>query len=51
VAGGSEYRGSVREVESGAFRSFRDWSELADFMIARMEEDERGQTARIEVTR
>jgi hypothetical protein len=29
VTGGSEYRGSVREVISGAFCNFRDWSELA----------------------
>ena len=39
VVGGSEYRGSVREVISGAFRNFRDWSELASFMMAQMEED------------
>ncbi len=44
VAGGSEYRGSVRDVVSGAFRNFRDWPELAAFMIERMEEDEPGQT-------
>ena len=43
LAGGSEYRGSVREVVSGAFRSFRDWSDLTAFLIARVEEDERGQ--------
>jgi hypothetical protein len=35
--GGSEYRGSVREVASGAFRSFRDWSDLVAFMVARIE--------------
>jgi hypothetical protein len=40
VAGGSEYRGSARDVVSGAFRSFRDWSDLAAFMIERVEEDE-----------
>ncbi len=39
-AGGSEYRGSVREVISGANRNFREWSELASFMMAQMEEDE-----------
>ena len=39
AASGSEYRGSVREVISGAFRNFRDWSELASFMMAQMEED------------
>ena len=41
-ANGLEYRG--REVVSGAFRNFRDWSELVDFMIEQMEEDEPGQT-------
>jgi hypothetical protein len=34
---GSEYRGSVRDVTSGAFRSFRDWSDLVAFMVARIE--------------
>ncbi|MGH2532665.1 MAG: hypothetical protein ACRDJW_10205 [Thermomicrobiales bacterium] len=43
VAGGAEFRGSVRDVVSGAFRGFRDWSDLAAFMIARMEEDEDAQ--------
>jgi len=42
VAGGSEYRGSVREVISGAFRSFRNFSDLAAFMIERVEEDDPG---------
>ena len=41
VASGREYRGSVRDVVGGAFRDFRDWSDLTAFMIARMEEDER----------
>ena len=40
VAGGWEYRGSVRDVVSGAYRNFRDWSDLAAFMIACWEEDE-----------
>ena len=39
-AGGSEYRGSVREVISGANRNFREWSELASFMMAQLEGDE-----------
>jgi hypothetical protein len=39
-AGGSEYRGSVREVLSGANRNFREWSELVSFMMAQIEEDE-----------
>jgi len=38
--GGSEYRGSVRKVISGANRNFRDWSELVSFMMAQMEGDE-----------
>jgi hypothetical protein len=40
VAGDAEYRGSVREVVSGADRNFRDWSELAAFMMAQLDEDE-----------
>ena len=40
VTGGSEYRGSVREVISGANRNFREWSELASFMMAQLEGDE-----------
>jgi hypothetical protein len=46
AAGGSEYRGSVRDVVSGAFRGFRTWSDLTAFMIARIEEDERARTGR-----
>ena len=42
VAGGWEYRGSVRDVVSGAFRNFRDWSDLTAFMALRLEEDEPG---------
>lgn len=38
AAGAAEYRGSVREVTSGAFRNFRDWSDLTEFMIAWVEE-------------
>jgi hypothetical protein len=45
VAGGSEYRGSARDVVSGAYRGFRDWSDLAAFMIERVEEDDPGQRA------
>ena len=40
VAGGVEYRGSVRDVASGAFRGFRDWSDLVAFLTDRMEEDQ-----------
>ena len=38
AVGAAEYRGSVRDVTSGAFRSFRDWSDLIEFMIAWVEE-------------
>jgi hypothetical protein len=48
VANGREYRGNVQEVVSGAFRSFRDWSELIAFMVAQMEEEDRIQTRRME---
>jgi hypothetical protein len=39
VAGGAEYRGSVREATSGAFRNFRDWPELVAFMVDRIEDE------------
>jgi hypothetical protein len=42
VGGGSEYRGSARDVISGAFCSFRVWSDLTAFMVARLEQDEPG---------
>jgi hypothetical protein len=42
AAGRPEYRGSARDVVSGAFCSFRDWSDLAAFMVARLEEREAG---------
>ena len=51
VAGGSEFRGSVREVTSGASRNFRDWSDLTAFMIERMEEDEPGHRDQREPTK
>jgi hypothetical protein len=51
VAGGWEYRGSARDVVSGAFRNFRDWSDLAAFMIERVEEDEPGNRDRWEPTK
>jgi hypothetical protein len=40
AAVGPEYRGSVRDVASGAYRNFRDWSDLAAFMVVRIEEAE-----------
>ncbi len=49
MAGGSEHRGTARDLTSGAFRNFRDWSELVAFMIARLEEDENAQAGRAEV--
>jgi hypothetical protein len=42
LAGGSEYRGSVRDVSTDGFRAFRDWSDLIAFMVARVEQDESG---------
>jgi hypothetical protein len=38
VAGGTELRGSARDVVSGAFASFRTWTELETFLAARMGE-------------
>ena len=42
LAGGSEYRGSVRDVMTDGFRGFRDWSDpdLVAFMVARVEQNE-----------
>ncbi len=34
-----EHRGSVRDVESGAFCNFRQWSDLSAFLVARVDED------------
>ncbi len=48
VDGGWEYRGSVRDVVSGAFRNFRDWSDLAAFVTEQVEEDEPGHGDRWE---
>jgi hypothetical protein len=48
VADGAEYRGSVRDVTSGGFRSFREWSDLAAFMIERVDEDESGRSGQWE---
>jgi hypothetical protein len=42
IADGEEYRGSVRAITSGAFRGFRDWSDLVTFLTEQME-DERAQ--------
>ena len=48
VATGPEFRGTVRDVVTGAFRNFRDWSDLAAFMVARMEETEGAHAAHSE---
>lgn len=37
---GTEFRSNVRDVTSGATRSFRAWSDVADFLMARVEENE-----------
>jgi hypothetical protein len=36
---GSEHRGSVRNVASGAFRNFREWSDLTSFLDAQIESE------------
>lgn len=46
--GGSEYRGTVRELATDAFRSFRDWSDLVAFMVARLEQEAVARRARAE---
>lgn len=51
LAGGSEYRGSVRDVTTGAFRAFRDWSDLVAFMVARFERHESVRDTRAEEVR
>ena len=47
-ADGLEYRGSARDLATGVFCSFRDWSDLTAFLIARMDEDERADLGRAE---
>ena len=39
LSGGSEYRGSVRDVKTDAFRAFNNWSDLIAFMVARIEHE------------
>jgi hypothetical protein len=36
IGDATEYRGQVRDVVSGAYRGFRHWSELTEFMEARV---------------
>jgi len=45
LSSGSEYRGSVRDVATDAFRSFRDWSDLVAFMVARVEQQQQSARA------
>lgn len=40
LASGSEYRGSVRDVRTNAYRTFRDWSDLVAFMVSRLEQED-----------
>jgi hypothetical protein len=44
----SKYRGCVRDVGGGAYRNFREWSDLAAFMMARMDEDASVRSGRTE---
>ena len=48
VAGGSEYRGSVRDIRTDAFRGFRDWSDLVAFMVSRIEQRECRRDGQVE---
>lgn len=43
VPGGTEYRGHVRDVTSGAWRNFRDWSDAQSFVIAQVDEQEQSR--------
>ncbi len=38
LAGGSGYRGTVRDVLTDGYRGFRDWSDLVAFIVARVEQ-------------
>lgn len=39
VEDGSEHRGNVRDVATGAFRNFREWSDLTAFLSAQIKEE------------
>lgn len=43
VGDGMEQRGRVRDVTSGAFRNFREWSDLTKFLTAQIDEERDGQ--------
>lgn len=38
VDGADEHRGQVRDVDSGAFTAFRDWSRLTSFLAEQLDE-------------
>jgi hypothetical protein len=38
VGQGTEHRGSVRDVATGAHRSFRQWSDLTSFLVEQVQE-------------
>jgi hypothetical protein len=42
--GGVEYRGSVRDVVSGAWLHFRDWSDAQSFVTQQVDQHEREST-------
>ncbi|HEX2126350.1 MAG TPA: hypothetical protein VHF45_07305 [Thermoleophilaceae bacterium] len=46
---GSDYRGSVRDLVTGASRGFRDWSAMVAFMVTQVEPEGRASRAPEEV--
>ncbi len=46
VGDGVEHRGRVQDVTTGAFRSFRRWSELNQFLAERLAKPGRNQERR-----
>lgn len=38
VDGGAEHRGQVRDVATGAFAAFRDWSHLTGFLAEQLDQ-------------
>lgn len=45
----SDYRGSVRDLATGASRGFRDWPAMVAFMVAQVEQKGRATRASEEV--
>jgi hypothetical protein len=39
IGDGTEPRGSVRAVDSGAFRNFREWPDLTSFLTEQLDQD------------